>query len=50
MIVIARLVRATHEHRMAHEGPRRRRCEFLKAEIMDGPDKPGHDELLISMT
>jgi hypothetical protein len=47
LIVIARLVRATHEHRMAQEDLRRGRSIFFGAEIMGGPDKPGHDVILI---
>jgi hypothetical protein len=43
LIVIARLVRATHEHRMAQEGLQNRRSIPFDAEIMGGPDKPGHD-------
>jgi hypothetical protein len=44
LIVIARLVRATHEHR----GCRKTRGDaaiFLNAEIMGGPDKPGNDDI-----
>jgi hypothetical protein len=29
---------------MAQEGLRRRRDPSVNAEIMDGPDKPGHDD------
>jgi hypothetical protein len=32
---------------MAQKGLRSRRCIFFEAEIMGGPDKPGHDVLLI---
>jgi len=43
--VIARLVRATHDRRMSQENQRRRHREPSSAEIMGGPDKPGHDDL-----
>jgi len=43
-----RLVRATHEHRIAPENLRQCRREFSNAEIMGGPDKPGHDESSLS--
>jgi hypothetical protein len=45
LIVIARLVRATHEHPMTKAGQRNGRCVLGDAEIMGGPDKPGHDDL-----
>jgi hypothetical protein len=45
LIVIARLVRATHEHLMVQYGLRNRRFVLGDAEIMGGPDKPGHDDL-----
>jgi hypothetical protein len=44
MIVIARLVRATHEHRIGQASPRCRPGAPFDAEIMGGPDEPGHDE------
>jgi len=47
LLVIARLVRATHENRMAQKARRERRCEQSAAEIMGGPDKPGHDEEIL---
>ncbi|MEO8115654.1 MAG: hypothetical protein ABI655_14800 [Phenylobacterium sp.] len=43
MIVITRLVRVIHEHRMAQEGLRSRRCISFDTEIMGGPNKSGHD-------
>jgi hypothetical protein len=44
LIVIARLVRATHEHLMMQAGQRNRRRVLGGAETMGGPDKPGHDD------
>jgi hypothetical protein len=44
LIVIARLVRATHCRLMAQEDLRRGRRVLGDAEIMGGPDRPGHDD------
>jgi hypothetical protein len=39
LIVIARLVPATHQRLMAPKSVRNRRCVFFDAEIMGGRDK-----------
>jgi hypothetical protein len=44
LIVITRLVRVTYEHRIGQADLRSRRDRTGEAEIMGGPDKPGHDD------
>ncbi|WP_293677032.1 hypothetical protein [uncultured Phenylobacterium sp.] len=45
MIVMARLVRATHDRPDAGCTPPRRRVSSISTEIMGRPDKPGDDDL-----